>query len=525
MILPAHSYPWFREHIKFRQVFLGVITNIAISENTSAPGALFWAEVERMDNLLEKGLTWTQESGASYAELRWSEVEESQLTMKNGCLVSPTLSIFAGIAVRVLVDGYWGFAAARIGQAEELKALVEQAVAVAKASKVAGDPISLAKYFSITDSYETPVAEDPFLVLESEKLALLQEVEAGLNQPGIAVRLGQISAGRERKLLVTSEGSRISQTLTRCGGFIQARTGQGSYVQQRSYPAALGGNWATGGFEYIRSLDLPGAAPKVAQEIQALQDAPLCPLGTYDLILTDSMLAHQIHETLGHALELDRVLGDELSLLGGSFIGPSDLGKLQVASPHVNLVADATLPGAPGTYKYDDEGVRGQRVELVKGGMVSSFISNRESAARIGRFSSGTARAGSWSSLPLVRMANICLEPGQETLAELIAGVERGLLLDSCRSYSVDDRRLNFQFGAELGWLIEGGKITSLVRNPAYSGLTPEFWLKCDGVANRQHYGMWAVPYCTKGEPLQHLAIGHGCSAARFRRVKAGGVQ
>jgi TldD protein len=478
-----------------------------------------------MDNLLEKGLTWTQESGASYAELRWSEVEESQLTMKNGCLVSPTLSIFAGIAVRVLVDGYWGFAAARIGQAEELKALVEQAVAVAKASKVAGDPISLAKYFSITDSYETPVAEDPFLVLESEKLALLQEVEAGLNQPGIAVRLGQISAGRERKLLVTSEGSRISQTLTRCGGFIQARTGQGSYVQQRSYPAALGGNWATGGFEYIRSLDLPGAAPKVAQEIQALQDAPLCPLGTYDLILTDSMLAHQIHETLGHALELDRVLGDELSLLGGSFIGPSDLGKLQVASPHVNLVADATLPGAPGTYKYDDEGVRGQRVELVKGGMVSSFISNRESAARIGRFSSGTARAGSWSSLPLVRMANICLEPGQETLAELIAGVERGLLLDSCRSYSVDDRRLNFQFGAELGWLIEGGKITSLVRNPAYSGLTPEFWLKCDGVANRQHYGMWAVPYCTKGEPLQHLAIGHGCSAARFRRVKAGGVQ
>jgi TldD protein len=242
-----------------------------------------------------------------------------------------------------------------------------------------------------------------------------------------------------------------------------------------------------------------------------------------DLLLEGSQLALQIHESCGHATELDRILGTEKSLAGASFLHPEMLGKLRYGSDIVNLVADATVPGGLGTFAYDDEGVPARRQMLVDRGVLVGFQSSRETARECGLArSSGAMRADGPLRAPLIRMTNISLEPGEGTLEDLVADTKHGILMATNRSWSIDDLRLNFQFGCEAAWEIENGKRTRLLRDPVYVGVTPEFWGSCDAITGRSEWKVWGISNCGKGEPMQIMHVGHGASPARFRGISVG---
>jgi TldD protein len=233
-------------------------------------------------------------------------------------------------------------------------------------------------------------------------------------------------------------------------------------------------------------------------------------------------MALQVHESCGHPTELDRVLGTEISLAGGSFMQINGLNELKYGSEIVNIYADATVPGALGSFGYDDEGVRAQRSPIVKSGVHVGYLTSRETAPVIGQQSNGTMRADGWNRIPLIRMTNINLEPGDWELEDLIADTEEGIYFGMNKVWSIDDQRLNFQFGVECAWEVKNGKLGRMFKNPLYTGMTPQFWNSCDAICNRNHWRVWGVPNCGKGEPMQTAHVAHGASPTRFRKVKVG---
>jgi TldD protein len=328
---------------------------------------------------------------------------------------------------------------------------------------------------------------------------------------------------RMSKRLLSSEGTDTSQSFTYggCGMSVIAIDDAGQ-SQRRSYPAWQGGDGFQGGYERVKELGLMAHTERLCDEAAALLSAPPCPEGQRDLILESSQVALQIHESCGHPTELDRVLGTEISLAGGSFLQPDLLGKLRYGSEHVDLVADATSPSGMGTFGWDDEGVPAGKHALVRGGLFVDYLSSRETAATLGRASTGTMRAEAWNRTPLIRMVNVSLEPKAGSLDALIADTEDGIYIECDKSWSIDDLRLNFQFSCEIAWEIKRGKKTRLLRDPLYTGITPGFWRSCDAVCGKEDWKLWGISTCGKGEPMQTVPVGHGAAPARFRRVTVG---
>jgi TldD protein len=296
-------------------------------------------------------------------------------------------------------------------------------------------------------------------------------------------------------------------------------------IQKRSYPSSFGGQHTLQGYELIESLDLVGHARSVAEEAVALHKAAQCPEGVRTILLDSSQLGLQIHESIGHPIELDRVLGMEANFAGLSFLTLEKLRTLRYASEIVNVVADARLDHGPGlgTFGYDDEGVPAQRTDIIKDGLFIGYLSSRETAAAIGESrSNGTMRTESWNRLPIIRMTNISLLPGTWSFDDLVAATDDGIFMETNRSWSIDDRRYHFQFSTEIGWEIKGGKRVRLLKNPSYSGITTEFWNSCDAICSRDHWTLWGTPNCGKGQPMQSMGTGHGAAPARFRNVQVG---
>ncbi len=478
-----------------------------------------------MKELIDLALDATERGGASYADIRISERETESLTVKNGALQSSSLDRSAGFGIRVLVDGAWGFAASARLEGEEVERVAREAVAIARASGLAQrDPVALDATPPVTASYRTPVAEDPFAVALDDKLAILMDADAAMAAvPGIAVREGSIESGREWKTFASSDGARIEQQLSEAGAGIEATAFNASESQVRSYPNSAGGQHVSGGFEAIRAMNLPGNAQRIAEEAVQLLDAADCPSGEMDLVIDSSQMALQVHESCGHPIELDRVLGMEASFAGTSFLTLDKLGKLQYGSELVNIDADATAPGGLGTFGFDDEGVPAQNVPIVSDGRFVGYLTSRETAPIIGRDSMGSSRASGWNVIPLIRMTNINLRPGDAgSLDDLISDTDDGLFISTNRSWSIDDRRLNFQFGTQIGWRIRNGRLAEMVKNPTYTGITPQFWGSCDAICDPSEWHLWGVPNCGKGEPMQTHRVGHGASPARFRKVRVG---
>src|SRR5918992_1545259 len=478
-----------------------------------------------MKQLIERALDQAQAAGASYADVRVVERESEDLTVKNGALEAAVTASSAGFGVRVMIDGAWGFSSSSLLEPGEADRVAAEAADIARASRLAQrEPAVLDDTPAAVGSYRTPHDEDPLAISLDEKLKILFEADAAMARvEGIAIREGSIFSGRERKTFASSEGAHLEQEIVEAGGGREVTAVNETEMQQRSYPSSFGGQVVTGGFEAVRTLELAEHAQEAAELAVALLDAPQCPSGEMDLVLDSTQVALQIHESCGHPTELDRVFGTEASFAGTSFLTTDKLGSLRYGSDLVSIDADATAPGGLGTFGYDDEGVPAQRVPLIDRGMLVGYLTSRETAPRIGRRSMGSARAWMWSNIPLIRMTNINLRPGDAgSLDDLIADTREGIFLSVNKSWSIDDRRLNFQFGDQAGWLIRNGKLTQLVKNPTYTGITPEFWGSCDAICGPDEWTLWGLPNCGKGEPVQTGHVGHGAAPARFRNVKVG---
>ncbi len=461
---------------------------------------------------------------AQYADARFVRTQSEWLSTRNGAVDQVDSQDSEGIGVRVRVGGSWGFAAVRGMHKASAEAALERALAVA-AAQPPSRGAALAEEPPALGTYESPAERDPFEVPLEDKLAVLGAADAGLRtEPEVAVTLARFQAVRVHKLFASTQGALCEQVLTECGGGLAAVAVNGEESQIRSFPTSHGGHMEQAGYERFITLDLAGEAPRVSAEAVALLGAPACPSRCTTLILAGEQLGAQLHESVGHAVELDRVLGREASYAGTSFVPADAIGSLRFGSEHVNVTADATHPGGLGSYRWDDEGVEGRTMPIVREGVLAGFLSSRETAAEIGLDrSGGCMRADGFARQPIVRMTNVSLEPGDAgTLADLVADTESGLLIDTNRSWSIDDRRLHFQFEGEAGWEIKNGEVGRLVRNPSYAGVTPRFWAACDAVCGASEWQLNALLDCGKGEPGQTMHVSHGSSPARFRGVEVG---
>lgn len=463
-------------------------------------------------------------AGASYADARVVLERSETVSVRTGRVDAIGSSETLGLGVRVITDGAWGFAATADLSPDAIRLAAREAVALARAAaRTWSAPVRLSDAPIVTDEWRAPCEIDPFSVPLDEKVALLLAADEAMRaEPLVSVTAGSLDAWSVSKVFASTEGSLIEQSYTEVGAGIEAIAVTDGEVLTRSYPNSHGGQTVQAGWEAVLALDLVAHAPRIAEQAAALTRAIPCPSTTTTLILDGSQMALQVHESIGHPTELDRVLGDEAAFAGTSWVRASDLGTLRYGSERLNVVADATTPGSIGSFGYDDEGVPAQRFDVVRGGVLAGFLSSRESAVAIGRSSTGCARASGWDRIPLVRMTTVSLEPGEWDLDDLIADTREGIYMETNSSWSIDDKRLNFQFACEIGWEIKDGKLGRMIKNPNYTGITPQFWSSLDAVCSPKHWQVWGVPNCGKGEPMQVAHVAHGAAPARFRSVQVG---
>jgi TldD protein len=463
-------------------------------------------------------------AGASYTDVRVVDTATQSISVRTGRVEGIESSTAFGFGVRVIANGAWGFASSSEVTFDTAERIAREAVAIAKASALApGAPVRLSDVGVYEDVWTGACGIDPFAVSIEDKLAILLAAdEAMRRESAVKVAEASMSFLRITKTFGSSLGSYIEQSFVESGAGITAYAVGDGEVLPRSYPNSHGGQHMQGGWETITALDLPGNAPRVAEQAAALLTAKPCPSGRTTVIIGGSQLGLQVHESIGHPTELDRVLGDEAAFAGTSFLTLDDVGKLRYGSEHVTVTADATVAGSLGSFGYDDEGVPAQRDVIIDRGLLQGFLSSREGATVLGRTSNGCMRADGWNRIPIIRMTTVSLEPGSGSLADLIADTDEGIYLETSSSWSIDDRRLNFQFATEIGWEIRGGKLGAMIKNPNYTGITPQFWGGCDAVCGPEEWQVWGLPNCGKGQPMQLAHVAHGAAPARFRHVEVG---
>src|SRR4051794_1055119 len=476
-----------------------------------------------MKDLLEE-LMDSASGRADYADARHVRSRAESLATRNGAIEEVESDDAEGIGVRVRVGGAWGFAATRELDRAGVERALEQAIEIA-ASQPRAPATPLAPEPPARGRWESTREIDPFDVSLEDKFATLTAAdEAMRGDSRIALSSAYFMAFSDDETFASTDGAMCEQRKIDCGGGISATAVGDEETQIRTYPSSFRGDVMRRGYEHFAGLGLVEAAPRVAEEAVALLSAPECPSGQETIILSGQQLALQVHESVGHAVELDRVLGLEASYAGTSFVTLPDVGSLRYGSELMNVTADATNPGGLGTFGWDDEGVAGRSEPIVRHGVLYGFLSSRETAAEVGLDrSGGCSRADGFARQPIVRMTNVNLEPGEAgTLEDLIASTADGLYLETNRSWSIDNRRLQFQFATEVGWEIRDGERRRMVKNPSYAGVTPEFWGKLDAICSRSEWRLWGLLNCGKGEPGQTMRVSHGTAPARFRDVQVG---
>ncbi len=459
-------------------------------------------------------------AGARYADARVMHRRHESMTALNGEVEELVQDEDAGLGVRALVGSGWGFFAVPELAGGSARAAGERAAAIAAASaSVAGPAADLVPVRAGSASWASECRVDPLEVPLSDKGDLLVGATAEAHRSGADLAEGLYQIWDTRKWFVSSEGHRIEQHIRECGAGISATAIGEAETQRRSYPSYRG-QYGTRGWELVTELDLGAHATRIAEEAQALLTAPECPAGETTLILGSEQLALQIHESVGHAIELDRILGWEAGFAGTSWLDLNRLGRLTYGSELMNIVIDPTIPGALGSFGYDDEGTPAARRYAVHNGQWVGVLAGRDSAAVAGLDYGGSVRADGWARLPMVRMTNVGLEPGPHTLDEIIAATGDGVFMENNRSWSIDDKRLNFQFGCEIGWEVKGGRLGRMLRNPTYTGIGPQFWRSMDMLSAEMV--AWGTPNCGKGQPGQIGHTGHPSAPARFTEVRVG---
>jgi TldD protein len=471
-------------------------------------------------------------AGCEYGDVRFCTYRSQNLYARDRSLSQLSDNVSSGFGVRVLLDGAWGFAASPYKTPAEVERIVALAVEIAKGSRLSQQTrVQLAPVQAYRDTYITPIEIDPFTVPITEKADLLLRLNEQLlrySDHGIKKAYSFLRFTREEKTFASTEGSLIQQTIYRSyPGFGCTAIANGD-AQERNYerpPLNIG-------YEHINPADLLSQVERVAEEAIEKVYAPKGPSGIRTtLILKPTNLWLTIHESVGHPTELDRVYGYESNFAGTSFATTDKLGKLQYAAPCVNFRADRTQPGGRGTMGYDDEGVLAQSWPIVKDGLLVDYLTDRETAYRLGRSSSnGSAYADSWSSLPMVRIPNLGLEPGPDggshtaTLQEMIADTEDGILIDGVGSFSIDQQRRNFQFGGDAFWKVEKGKVVGMLKDVTYQAMTTDFWNSVDAIGPASEWKQCGTNICGKGEPMQLAQMTHACVPVRVRDIQIGGA-
>lgn len=483
-----------------------------------------------MIDRIKQQLDRIKASGATYVDCRWVPLEESnELSMWNGNLKQASASRQSGVGIRVLYQGAWGFSAS--SDLSNLDAVFDKALDNARAAaERVTFPVRLAEKDAVQAAFTSPNQIDPFEVPLSDKVAFLKTMDEKLDQPGVFQRISDLSFTRKQVLFVDSEGSEIEKRITEVFGSLGVigvdETGASF---ERSF--RLGRRGDTRGWESVDAAVFAENAERIVRELNQVLKAEPCPVDDRSVILLPGIMYLQTHETIGHALELDRILGYELAFAGGSFVTLKDFGTLRYGSEKLTARADATLPNSPGSFGYDDDGVPAQNNLLIDRGILVGAITGRqmveEANAKARRVifpeSSGANRATSFYRVPIERMTNINIDPGSDgTLDDIVAQTERGIILDGDRSWSIGSNREQFHFACEIGWLVEDGQVTDVVKNATYKDDTLHFWNQLSAVGDASTWQVVYVDNCGKGQPNQIMQLGHGVPVCRFDNVKIG---
>jgi TldD protein len=475
------------------------------------------------DALAAQALDTAAARGAAYADIRFEDARTERIEVRNDVVVTLADSRTCGYGIRALFDGSWGFAASDDLSEAGIDTTAARAVAIARASasiarRTSGWPPPQA----YVDFYLTPIVRDPATVSLGERVALLLEAaKSARSTPSIAVARSWIDLWRANKCFYSTIGSRIEQEIIQSGAGLAAMAVGNDDVQTRNYPGDHG-LYQGGGWEIVEAASLCENAERIGEEATALLTAPQCPSGSFDVVLGGSQMSLQIHESCGHPAELDRVLGWEANFSGTSFLEVPALDRLKYGSDVVSIVVDNTLPNGMATCGYDDEGTKSTQSDIVRDGILRGYEMSNDTARTIGRLSNACVRAESWEFVPMIRMCNLNLLPGTVPFEHLFDDVADGIYMESNRSWSIDDRRLNFQFGCQVGWEIKNGKRGRMLKNPTYGGMTPQFWNSCDAIADHRSWFAWGTPNCGKGEPMQTGRTTQAAAPARFRNVDVG---
>jgi TldD protein len=479
---------------------------------------------------IQKQIDRINGKGAIYVDARWYPFEEANyMLMWNGNLKQAAFSRESGIGIRVLYKGAWGFSAS--SDLSNLPAVFDKAFDNARvAAQRVTFPIRLAEKDAIQAQFESPNRINPFTVPLSEKVAFLKDMDEKLDQEGVFQRISSLYFIRKQIVFQDSEGSQIEKTITEVFSSLEVsgKDEQGA-THERSFSPGRNGN--TRGWESIDYVLFSENAERIVKELNQVLVAEDCPKEQRSVILLPAMMYLQTHETIGHALELDRILGYELSYAGGSFVTLDDFGSLRYGSDKLTARADATVPNSPGSFGYDDDGVPAQNNLLIDKGILVGAITGRQmveeanakAKRQIFSGSSGANRATAFYRVPIERMTNINIDPGEDgTLDDIVAGTEKGIILDNERSWSIGSNREQFHFGCQIGWLVDDGKITKVVKNPTYKDDTVKFWNSLSAVGDESTWEMTFVDNCGKGQPNQVMQLGHGVPVCRFDDVTIG---
>ncbi len=473
-----------------------------------------------MEHKINRIINKLEGPGITFADLRITFTDYESISFMNGNLRGYGASKASpAIGIRVLIDGCFGFA----GSNDLSDASIERMIARAKANAIQGarfqkEKVSFPALPASTGEYVHQPELDPFTMPQEEKLDFLKKLARTIKPQGKIVN-SHVAAEFERqeKYYVNSEGSYSHSVVYNTLPVMGVVAADGNGIQSRTWPGHMSAGRA--GFELFHQQKFMENTDRIIKEATELLTAPVITEEKADIIIGAGHLALQLHESVGHATEADRIFGQEISYAGKTFVKPLMLGNFKYGSEIVNIYSDSTDPKGMGYQPLDDEGVPGRRVDIIKNGILVDQQTSRHTAHKLGLEPSSNMKASFADDFPLVRMTNLCIAPGKGSLDELIASTERGYYLDFTKTWSIDDNRNNFQFTTEIGYKIKDGKIIGIVKEPTYFGITPQFWNACDAICGEEEWDYHSTFHCGKGEPGQIMRLSHGVAPARFKDI------
>lgn len=478
---------------------------------------------DEIESLAQIALEAAQKRGATYADIRVSRHRSQNISTRERQVQWAGDSDDFGFGLRVIVDGAWGFASNSLVTRESMLRGVDAAIAIAKANApLQREPVRLAPTKVWKESWRTPIEINPFDVPLQEKVDLLLAINGEmLKTSDVRYCESSLFQTSEEKFFASTEGTVLHQEIFRIWPSYQATavSKDGADFQSCSGMTAPMGR----GYEYLKEFPLMEDGRRAGADAAAKLTAESITPGTRDLILMPSHLWLVIHESIGHATELDRALGFEANYAGTSFVTPDNLGKLQYGSPVVNVVGDRTERHGLATVGFDDDGVKANRFDIIRDGRFVGYQTTREQAHWIGdRESHACSYADNYGHVPMQRMPNVSLMPSEGTISpeDLVSGIDDGVLIQGDGSWSIDQQRRNFQFGGQVFHKIKGGRIDGVYRDVAFQAMTLDFWRSCDAVCSKEHYALGGSYWCGKAQPGQVAPVSHGSAPARFRRVR-----